>query len=44
MGGSAEMNASIWDAAVARELRAELLRRHENDIFTLRPELYAVSR
>ncbi|HSH99298.1 MAG TPA: phosphatidylserine/phosphatidylglycerophosphate/cardiolipin synthase family protein [Reyranella sp.] len=44
LGGSAEMNASIWDAAMARALRADLLRRHENDIFTLAPELYAVSR
>ncbi len=44
LGGSAEMNASIWDAGVARDLRADLLRRHARDIFTLSPELYAVSR
>lgn len=44
LGGSAEMNASIWDEAVARDLRADLLRRHARDIFTLLPERYAISR
>jgi cardiolipin synthase len=44
LGGSAEMNASIWDADVARDLRARLLRRHAGDLFTLSPKLYAVSR
>jgi cardiolipin synthase len=44
LGGSAEMNASIWDADVSRNLRANLMRRHAHDIFTLSPELYAVSR
>jgi cardiolipin synthase A/B len=28
LGGHSEMNASIWDAAVARELRCDLFRRH----------------
>lgn len=41
LGGSAEMNASIWDAAVARDLRARLLQQHAGDIFTLSPERYA---
>jgi phosphatidylserine/phosphatidylglycerophosphate/cardiolipin synthase-like enzyme len=44
LGGSAEMNASIWDPVVARDFRADLLRRHGRDIFTLSPEHYAVSR
>jgi phosphatidylserine/phosphatidylglycerophosphate/cardiolipin synthase-like enzyme len=44
LGGSAEMNASIWDAGVARDLRADLLRRHAGDLFTLSPERYAISR
>jgi phosphatidylserine/phosphatidylglycerophosphate/cardiolipin synthase-like enzyme len=41
LGGSAEMNASIWDATVARDLRARLAR---DDMFTLSPQAYAVSR
>jgi phosphatidylserine/phosphatidylglycerophosphate/cardiolipin synthase-like enzyme len=41
LGGSAEMNASIWDAAVARDLRERLRRKHEGDMFTLSPERYA---
>lgn len=41
LGGSAEMNASIWDAAVARDLRVRLRRRHEGDMFTLSPDRYA---
>jgi phosphatidylserine/phosphatidylglycerophosphate/cardiolipin synthase-like enzyme len=41
LGGSAEMNASIWDAAVARGLRETLCRRHERHIFSLSPERYA---
>jgi cardiolipin synthase len=44
MGGHSEMNASIWDAEVARNLRETLRRKHEGDMFTLSPELYAVSR
>ncbi len=44
MSENSEMNASIWDAAVARDLRARLRRTHEGDIFTLSPELYAISR
>jgi len=44
LGGSSEMNASIWDAAVARDLRDRLRRKHQGDMFTLSPELYAVSR
>ena len=36
------MNASIWDAAVARDLRERLRRKHEGDMFTLAPELYGV--
>ncbi|MFI5029425.1 MAG: phosphatidylserine/phosphatidylglycerophosphate/cardiolipin synthase family protein [Reyranellales bacterium] len=43
MGGHSEMNASIWDAAVARELR-EALRRKHTDMFTLAPERYAIAR
>jgi hypothetical protein len=38
------MNASIWDAAVARDLRERLRRKHEGDMFTLTPELYGVGR
>jgi len=41
LGGSAEMNASIWDAAVARDLRDRLRRKHQGDMFTLSPERYA---
>ena len=41
MGGHSEMNASIWDAALARDLRDRLRRRHEGDMFTLSPERYA---
>ncbi len=41
LGGSAEMNASIWDAAVARDLGDRLCRKHEGDMFTLSPERYA---
>ena len=40
MSENSEMNASIWDAAVARDLR-ETLRRKHNDMFTLSPERYA---
>jgi phosphatidylserine/phosphatidylglycerophosphate/cardiolipin synthase-like enzyme len=43
MGGHSEMNASIWDAAVARYLR-EALRRKHTDMFTLAPERYAIAR
>ncbi len=42
LGGHSEMNASILDAAVARDLRERLRRKHEGDIFTLIPELYGV--
>jgi cardiolipin synthase len=41
LGGSAEMNASIWDEAVARDLRDRLRRKHEGDMFILSPERYA---
>lgn len=41
LGGSAEMNASIWDEAVARDLRERLRLKHEGDMFTLSPERYA---
>lgn len=41
LGGHSEMNASIWDASVARDLRQRLRRKHESDIFTLSPEEYA---
>jgi phosphatidylserine/phosphatidylglycerophosphate/cardiolipin synthase-like enzyme len=44
LGGHSEMNASIWDASVARDLRERLRRKHHGDMFTLSPELYAVSR
>jgi phosphatidylserine/phosphatidylglycerophosphate/cardiolipin synthase-like enzyme len=44
LGGHSEMNASIWDAGVARSLRERLRRKHEGDMFTLSPTLYAVSR
>lgn len=44
LGGHSEMNASIWDAGVARSLRERLRREHERDMFTLTPELYGVSR
>jgi cardiolipin synthase len=43
MGGHSEMNASIWDAAVARDLR-ETLRRKHTDLFTLAPGRYAIAR
>jgi phosphatidylserine/phosphatidylglycerophosphate/cardiolipin synthase-like enzyme len=43
MGGNSEMNASIWDAAIARDLR-EALRRKHTDMFTLAPERYAIAR
>jgi cardiolipin synthase len=43
LGGHSEMNASIWDAAVARELRETLGRKH-TDMFTLAPERYAIAR
>jgi phosphatidylserine/phosphatidylglycerophosphate/cardiolipin synthase-like enzyme len=43
LGGHSEMNASIWDAAVARDLRERLRRKH-TDMFTLSPARYAVSR
>lgn len=43
MSENSEMNASIWDPAVARELR-EALRRKHTDMFTLSPERYAVAR
>ena len=41
LGGSSEMNASIWDVAFARDLRERLRRRHEGDMFTLSPQRYA---
>jgi phosphatidylserine/phosphatidylglycerophosphate/cardiolipin synthase-like enzyme len=41
LGGHSEMNASIWDAAVARDLRDRLRRRHAGEMFALSPELYA---
>lgn len=44
LGGSSEMNASIWDAAVARDLRERLRRKHDGDMFSLSPERYGVSR
>jgi phosphatidylserine/phosphatidylglycerophosphate/cardiolipin synthase-like enzyme len=44
LGGHSEMNASIWDASVARDLRARLRGKHDGEMFTLSPELYAVSR
>jgi phosphatidylserine/phosphatidylglycerophosphate/cardiolipin synthase-like enzyme len=44
LGGHSEMNASIWDATVARDLRENLRLRHAKAIFTLAPERYAVSR
>lgn len=40
LGGHAEMNASIWDETVARNLRQRLLRQHGNDLFTLKPQRY----
>jgi phosphatidylserine/phosphatidylglycerophosphate/cardiolipin synthase-like enzyme len=40
MSENSEMNASIWDAAVARELR-ETLRRKHTDMVTLSPKRYA---
>jgi cardiolipin synthase len=44
LGGHSEMNASIWDEVVVRDLRGRLQRKHEGDMFTLSPELYALSR
>lgn len=44
LGGHSEMNASIWDASVARNLRDRLRRRHEGRIFPLEPALYGISR
>ncbi len=44
LGGHSEMNASIWDAGVARSLRERLRRMHEREMFTLTPELYGVRR
>jgi cardiolipin synthase len=44
LGGHSEMNASIWDASVARDLRDRLRREHEGKMFTLSPNLYGVSR
>jgi phosphatidylserine/phosphatidylglycerophosphate/cardiolipin synthase-like enzyme len=44
LGGNSEMNASIWDAAAARDLRDDLRRRHAGAMLTLAPERYAVSR
>jgi cardiolipin synthase len=41
LGGHSEMNASIWDAAVARDLRQTLHRKHDGDMFALSPERYA---
>jgi phosphatidylserine/phosphatidylglycerophosphate/cardiolipin synthase-like enzyme len=41
LGGSTEMNASIWDVAFARDLRERLRCRHEGDMFTLSPQRYA---
>jgi cardiolipin synthase len=41
MSENSEMNASIWDAAVARDLRETLHRKHEGKMFTLSPERYA---
>jgi phosphatidylserine/phosphatidylglycerophosphate/cardiolipin synthase-like enzyme len=43
MSENSEMNASVWDATVARDLR-ETLRRKHVDIFTLAPERYAIAR
>ncbi len=40
LGGSSEMNASIWDAALVRDLRGRLRRKHDGDMFTLSPERY----
>jgi phosphatidylserine/phosphatidylglycerophosphate/cardiolipin synthase-like enzyme len=41
LGGSAEMNASIWDVDFALDLRERLRGRHEGDMFTLSPQRYA---
>ena len=41
MSENSEMNASIWDAEVARDLRETLRRKHDGDMFTLSPERYA---
>lgn len=42
LGGHSEMNASIWDAAVVRDLRERLRRGHEGILFALSAELYGV--
>ncbi len=44
LGGHSEMNASIWDGAVARALRQRLRRQHEGDMFTLLPQRYGIDR
>ena len=44
LDGHSEMNASIWDEAVVRDLRDRLRHEHEGDMFTLSPERYALSR
>jgi cardiolipin synthase len=42
LGGHSEMNVSIWDTAVARGLRQNLMERHRAGLFTLDPERYGV--
>ncbi|HTR87701.1 MAG TPA: phosphatidylserine/phosphatidylglycerophosphate/cardiolipin synthase family protein [Reyranella sp.] len=44
LGGHSEMNASIWDETVARDLRERLRRMHDGKMFTLSPQLYGISR
>ncbi|MBS0541386.1 MAG: phosphatidylserine/phosphatidylglycerophosphate/cardiolipin synthase family protein [Proteobacteria bacterium] len=44
LGGHSEMNVSIWDEAVVRDLRERLRARHEGRMFTLSPSQYAVTR
>jgi len=44
LGGHSEMNASIWDASVALDLRERLRREHDGRTFTLSPGLYGISR
>jgi cardiolipin synthase A/B len=41
LGGHSEMNASIWDEAVARDLGDRLRRAHAGRMFSLSPERYA---
>jgi cardiolipin synthase A/B len=41
LGGHSEMNASIWDEAVAGDLRDRLRRTHAGQMFSLSPERYA---